>query len=72
MNPALVELLIQVLLKYGPGVAQGISNILHKADPAPADWDAVFTLAETPYEDYINPPVRDGYPPANITARANA
>ena len=55
MNPALIELLIQVLIKYGPAVAQGLSEILHKKDPTREDWNEVFALAATPYGEYINP-----------------
>jgi hypothetical protein len=56
MTPQLAALIIQVLLKYGPSVAQAITEILHKQDPTLEDWNKVFALSRKTYDDYVAVP----------------
>jgi hypothetical protein len=52
--PAIVAIVIQALLQYGPAAALAIKNILSKPEPTQADWDAVFAAAtQKSYDDYI-------------------
>ena len=46
-------LIVQSLIKYGPEVARAIAAIFQKSDPTPAEWEAVFKLAEKSYDDYV-------------------
>lgn len=44
----------QLLLKYGPDVAQAFTSLLHKADPPkPEEWAAFFALAAKSGESYF-------------------
>ncbi len=60
MDPQLAILIAQLLLKYGPGVAREITLLFQKKAPTAADWEKVFALAETSYDDYVktNPPAK--------------
>lgn len=59
MNPQLMLLAGQILLKYGPVVAQELVALFHKTEPTLDDWNALFDKVKT-YEDYVgtNPPVK--------------
>jgi len=52
MSPELILVVAQLLLKYGPELAQGFVSILHKTDPTLDDWAAVFAHAKT-YDQYV-------------------
>ena len=46
----------QLLLKYGPDVAQAFVALLHKADPPKAEeWTAFFSLVSKSGESYFPP-----------------
>lgn len=51
-----VELVLGLLLKFGPDLAQAVQKILSTPNPTQADWDAVFALAQKPYDSYIPKP----------------
>ena len=44
------ELILGILLKYGPDAARLAQQIFSKPDPTQADWDAIFSLAEKAYQ----------------------
>jgi hypothetical protein len=48
-------LVVELLLRYGPGMARAVQQLFTKTNPTQADWDAVFALAEKPYEAYVGP-----------------
>lgn len=54
MPPELILLTAQLLLKYGPTVAQDFVILFHKGDPTLDDWKALFAKVKT-YEDYAPP-----------------
>jgi len=54
INPVTVSfasLIIQALIKYGPKVANQVSEILHKQNPTKEDYKVLFDLAEEPWID---------------------
>lgn len=51
----MTEIILLALVKYGPGFAREVYAMFQKANPAPADWEALFKLAEKTYEDYVRP-----------------
>jgi len=42
MSPALIELCLQVLIKYGPDVYNRIVDAVHKDAPTVDDWKVAF------------------------------
>lgn len=53
MNPILLDqslVIAQLLLKYGPDVANNVAAIFGKESVTAADWEAVFARARTPFE----------------------
>lgn len=47
-------LVIQVLLKYGPDAAQSVQRMFAAGkEPTQAEWDALFSKALKPYDQYI-------------------
>lgn len=57
MTPEMGFLLAQLLLKYGPEYALAIVNLLHKADPTPADW--ITLLSNPPIYEQLAPAIPD-------------
>ena len=53
MNAEMALLIAQLLLKYGPDVARGVSDIFKKDAPTAEDWEKVFKMAEKSYEEYV-------------------
>lgn len=54
MNPQLVILIAEALIKYGPDVARGLRDIFAKDVVTNEDWDAVFAKAAAKsYDDYV-------------------
>lgn len=54
MNPQLVILIAEALIKYGPDVARGLRDIFSKDVITNEDWDAVFAKAAAKsYDDYV-------------------
>lgn len=51
MPPAIV--ILELLVKYGPAVAQAAQRIVTLKDPTQADWDALFERAQKPYDQFI-------------------
>lgn len=50
------EIIALALVKYGPAMARQLVALFQKKDAiTPADWEAVFVLAEKSYEDYTKP-----------------
>ncbi len=56
MTPELAIIIAQLLLKYGPAVAQSIVEIFHKEAITKEDWDRVFALASKSYDSYVTEP----------------
>lgn len=50
-------IIAQLLLKYGPGVAESVAVILGKGTVTMDDWTAVFARAKTPFDQGLNPGV---------------
>jgi hypothetical protein len=47
-------LVLELLLRYGPSVAQAAQRMLSNGDEKEqADWDALFAKAQKPYDAYI-------------------
>ena len=55
MTSQQIMLIVELMLRYGPGLARAVQQIFQKQNPTQADWDAVFALAEKSYDDYIKP-----------------
>ncbi len=55
MTPDVAILIVQALLKYGPGLAQQVSAIFQKQSPTFSDFDALFESVRT-YESYLEAP----------------
>jgi hypothetical protein len=55
MTSQQIMLVVELLLRYGPGMARAVQQLFTKTNPTQADWDAVFALAEKSYDDYIMP-----------------
>lgn len=51
MPPAI--LILELLVKYGPSVAQAAQRIVTLKDPTQADWDALFERAAKSYDAYV-------------------
>jgi hypothetical protein len=49
------EIIALALVKYGPELARALLNLLSVEAPTKEQWEAVFALAEKPYEDYVKP-----------------
>lgn len=56
MGPAEVIAVVNILVKYGPGVAQQIVELFKKNDVKPEDWDSVFTLINKDFDSYFKKP----------------
>ena len=52
MTATQIMLVVELLLRYGPGMARAVQQLFTKANPTQADWDAVFALSEKSYESY--------------------
>lgn len=52
MNPSLILLAGQLLLKYGPDIAHAFVLLFHKPDPTLADWETLFAQVKT-YDEYM-------------------
>lgn len=61
---ATAELILQILLRYGPDAAKLAQQILSKPEPTQADWDGIFSLAERAYQ-YTFPITPVTAPPPN-------
>lgn len=59
MTPDQIFLIAQLLLKYGPPLAQAVAELFGKKDVTADDWKPIFALAATPYDQYVK-----GAPPA--------
>jgi hypothetical protein len=46
-------LVIELLAKYGPSVAETAQRILSGKEPTEADWKELFSRARKPYDRYI-------------------
>lgn len=59
MNPTAIILIGEILLKYGPIVAQQWQKIFSKEKPTDADWEAIWALTYKSYDQYVapNPPI---------------
>ena len=44
MNPAIIELILQVLIKYGPDAYNRIVDAIHKPTPTADDWKIAFAI----------------------------
>ncbi len=54
MDPATTALVLTILAKYGPELAQGVITVLHIEKATPADWEThVFSKARKSYDSYI-------------------
>lgn len=55
MSEAVIILIIQAAMKYGPDAGRAIVAIFTKANPTKEDWEAVFVIIEKSYDDYVKP-----------------
>lgn len=56
MSPAIILLIAEALLKYGPALARQYHALFTKTTPpTDAEWEALFKLAEKSYDDYVRP-----------------
>lgn len=53
MNQETTLIIAGLLLKYGPELARKVAAIFAKQDISLADWEAVFELAEKPFDAYV-------------------
>lgn len=54
MSPAIILLIAEALLKYGPAMARQYHALFSKTTPpTAAEWEALFTTAEKSYEEYV-------------------
>lgn len=53
MNPALLALILEALIKFGPAAVQSIVEAAHKENPTLEDWKAAFAPAHKSYEEYV-------------------
>lgn len=67
MSPALIQLLIQAGIQYGPGFVTDVIAVLKKPDPTLADVEALFANVK-PYAAYGIPDVVPAPPAAPPTA----
>jgi len=44
MNQAIIELVLQVLIKYGPDAYNRIVAAIHKPEPTADDWHVAFAI----------------------------
>ena len=51
MNPALLALILEAAIKYGPDFVAAIVDMCHSEEPSLAKWQAAFAKAEKPFED---------------------
>jgi vacuolar-type H+-ATPase subunit H len=51
MNTAL--LILEILAKYGPTVAETAQRIANAKEPTDADWKELFGRAKKPYDAYV-------------------
>ena len=58
MDPATVALILQLLLKYGPEIAQKAQQLFKKTAVTDDDWTALWGLIEKKGEDYFAPQVK--------------
>jgi hypothetical protein len=52
MNTAII--IAELLLRYGPEVAQRFQVIFATPTPTPAQWDEVWALSRKSFDDYRN------------------
>lgn len=57
MSAIAIAQLIAQLLPYGVKFTQSIIDLLHRPDPSAADWKAALDLAQTPFDQGLNPGV---------------
>lgn len=55
MSEALIILILQAAVKYGPDAGRAIVAIFTKTNPTKDDWENVFVLMEKSYDDYVKP-----------------
>ena len=49
------ELILGILVKYGPDAARAVVKLLGKKDITLEEWEAVFIIAEKSYAEYVKP-----------------
>lgn len=54
MDPQLAIIIAQLLLRYGPGVAEAFVTIFHKQEVTLEDWTALLAKVKT-YDQYVSP-----------------
>lgn len=55
MSEALIILILQAAMKYGPDAGRAIVAICTKANPTKEDWENVFVFITKSYDDYVKP-----------------
>ena len=55
MNPITIAQLIAQLLPYGIQFATAIVNLIHSPNPSLDDWTKALSLAQTPFDQGLNP-----------------
>lgn len=44
------------VVKYGPALGRALYDLFHKTNPTREDFEVIFKIAETPYEDFTKQP----------------
>lgn len=57
MAPIAIAQLIAQLLPYGIEFTTAIINLLHAPNPSLTDWQKALALAQTPFDQGLNPGV---------------
>jgi hypothetical protein len=55
MSEAVILLIAQYALRYGPAAAAALKEIFTTKDPTEAQWQALWDKSQTPYEAFVAP-----------------
>lgn len=65
MTPEMAVLIAQLLLKYGPGIAQSVASLFEKKEHTLQDWEDIFSKVKT-YEQLDAESKRSVSPSASV------
>jgi hypothetical protein len=54
MSEAVILMIAQYALRYGPDAAKALKDIFTSKDPTEAQWDALWSKSQTPYADFVS------------------
>lgn len=55
MSEAVIIMILQYGLKYGPEAAKAVRALFTKKDPTNEDWDALWLKTKEKWVDYVPP-----------------